>query len=175
MGHRATNSVSGKTLAEDICSVAGNTTLPSHQGEEDEVDNFASSTCSVAEENTMDTGRGGKPPAEVRTLKRTGNTVIDFSGMKSADKGGPDLEVEELSISSDHSKQDTSDSRTGFEADTAAGKDSHTNSYEDNCFNEMDRHHTNKISNAQTFLDVLHNETDPSPVAMQMACKDLKE
>ena len=69
--------------------------------------------------------------------------------MKSADKGGADLEVEELSISSDHDKQDTSDSRTGSEADTAAGKDSHTNSYEDDCFNEMDRRHANKINNVQ--------------------------
>ena len=31
VGHEATNSVSGKTLAEDIFSVAGNTTLPSYQ------------------------------------------------------------------------------------------------------------------------------------------------
>ena len=41
------------------------------------------------------------------------------------------MEIEELSISSDHDKQDTSDSRTGSEADTTAGKDSHTNSYEE--------------------------------------------
>ena len=95
--------------------------------------------------------------------------------MKSADRGGPNLEVEELSISSDHDEQYTSDSRTGSKADTAAGKDSNTNSYEDDCFNEMDRRHANKISNAQTFLDVLHNETGPSPVAMQMTCKDLTE
>jgi len=79
VGHRATNSVSGKILAEDIYSVAGNTTLPSYQGEDDEVDSFASSTCSVAEENTMDAGGGRKPPAEVRTPKRAGNTVIDSS------------------------------------------------------------------------------------------------
>ena len=39
----------------------------------------------------------------------------------------------------------------------------------------MDRRHANKITNAQTFLDVLYNEAGPSPVAMQMACKDLKE
>ena len=65
---------------------------------------------------------GGKPPAEVRIPKRAGNTVINFSGMKSADRGGSNLEVEELSISSGHDKQDTSDSRTGSEADTAAGK-----------------------------------------------------
>ena len=39
----------------------------------------------------------------------------------------------------------------------------------------MDRCHANKIINAQTFLDVLHNEEGPSPVAMKMACKDLKE
>ena len=123
----------------------------------------------------MDAGGGGKPPAEVRTPKRTGNTVIDFLGIKSLDKGGSDLEVEELSISSNHDKQDISDSRTGSEADTAAGKDSHTNSCEDDSFNEMDRRHTNKIGNVQTFLDTLHNETCPSPVAMQMAYQDLKE
>ena len=107
--------------------------------------------------------------------QNAGNTVIDLSGMKSAYKGGPNLEVEELSTNSEHNKQDTNDSRTGSEADTAAGKDSNTNSYEEDCFNEMDRHHANKIINAQTFLDVLHNEAGPSPVAMQMACKDLKE
>lgn len=43
VGHRATNSVSRKSFAEDVFSVAGNTTLPSYQGEEDEVDSFASS------------------------------------------------------------------------------------------------------------------------------------
>ena len=70
----------------------------------------------------MDAGGGGKPAADVRTPKRAGNTVIDFSGMKSADRGGSEVEVKELSISSDHDKQDTSDSRTGSEADTTAGK-----------------------------------------------------
>ena len=114
----------------------------------------------------MDAGGGSKPPAEVRTPKRAGNTVIDFPGMKSADRGGSNLEVGELSISSDHDKQENSDSMTRSEADTAVGKDSDTNSYEDGCFNENDRHHANDISNAQTFLDVLHNETGPSPVAM---------
>ena len=88
------------------------------------MDSFASSTCSVAEENAMNAGGGGKPPAAVRTPKRAGNTVIDLSGVKSADRGGSNLEVEELSISADHDTQDTSDSRTGSEADTAAGKDS---------------------------------------------------
>ena len=86
------------------------------------MDSFTSSTCSVTVGNTMNAGRGGKPPAEVRAPKRTGYTVIDFSGMKYADEGGSDLEVEELNISSDHDKQDTSDSKTGSEADTAAGK-----------------------------------------------------
>ena len=61
VGHRATNSVSGKTLAEDIYSVAGNTTLPSYQGEEDEVDSFTSSTYSAAEGNIMDAWRGSEP------------------------------------------------------------------------------------------------------------------
>ena len=56
VGHRATHSVSGKTFAEDVFSVAGNTTLPSYQGEEDEVDGFASSTYSSAVGNTMDAG-----------------------------------------------------------------------------------------------------------------------
>ena len=101
--------------------------------------------------------------------------MLDLSGMISADKGGPNLEVEELSNNSEHNKQDTNDSRTGSEADTAAGKDSNTNSYEEGCFNEMDRRHAHKIFNAQTFLDVLHNEAGPSPVAMQMTCKDLTE
>ena len=83
--------------------------------------------------------------------------------------------IEELSIGSVPYKQNTSDSKTGSETDTAAGKDSPTNSYEEDCFNEMDRCHANKISNVQTFLDVLHNETGPSLEAMQMACQDLSE
>ena len=86
-----------------------------------------SSTCVVAEKSTMNAGRGGKSPDEVRTPKCKGNTVIDLSGMKSADKGGPNLEVEELSTNSEHNKQDTNDSRTRSEADTAAAKDSNTN------------------------------------------------
>ena len=139
------------------------------------MDSFASSTYSAAVGNTMIAGGGSEPPVEVRTPKRTGNTVIDISEMKSADKGSSDLEVEELSIGSDHDKQDTSYSRTGSEADTAAGKDSQTNSYEEDCFSEMDRRHANKISNVQTFLDALHNETGSNPVAMQMACQNLRE
>ena len=39
----------------------------------------------------------------------------------------------------------------------------------------MDRRYANKIINAQTFQDVVHNEAGLGPVAMQMACKDLKE
>ena len=31
VGHRSTNSISGKTFAEDIYSMAGNATLPSYQ------------------------------------------------------------------------------------------------------------------------------------------------
>ena len=50
VGDRATNSVSGKTLAEDVFSVAGDTTLPSYQEEGDEVDSFVSSTCSEVAE-----------------------------------------------------------------------------------------------------------------------------
>ena len=102
---------------------------------------------------------------EVRTPNSTSNTVIDISGMKSADKGGSDLEIEELSISSDHDKQDTSDSRKGSDADTAAGKDSHTHCYEDDCFDEMDRRHANKINNVQTFLG--HCTMKQAPVLWQ--------
>ena len=71
------------------------------------MDSFASSAYSVAVDKTMDAGGGSKPPAEVRAPRRTGSTVIDISGMKSAAEGGSDLEVEELSIGFDHDKQDT--------------------------------------------------------------------
>ena len=123
----------------------------------------------------MDNGGGSKPRAELRTLRRTGSTVIDISRMKSTAEGGSDLEVEVLSIGFNHDKQNTRDSKTGSEADTAVGTDSQTNSYEEDCFNEMDRRHANKISNVQTVLDVLHNETGPSLEAMQMARQDLSE
>ena len=46
VGNRASNSVSGKPPAEDGFSVAGNTTLPSCQVEENETDSFTSSVGS---------------------------------------------------------------------------------------------------------------------------------
>ena len=51
--------------------------------------------------------------------------------MKTATEGGSDFEVEELSIGFDHNKQNTSDSKKGFEADTAAGEDSQTHLFEE--------------------------------------------
>ena len=60
-------SCSGKTLAEDVFSVAGDTTLPSYQEEGDEVDSFVSSTCSVVVEEATGAKPGSTPPTEVRT------------------------------------------------------------------------------------------------------------
>ena len=60
----------------------------------------------------MDTEGGSKPPAEVRTPRRTGGTFIDLSEIKATIEGGSDIEVDDLSLSLDHAKQNTSDSKT---------------------------------------------------------------
>ena len=99
VGNRASNSVSRKTLAEDVFSVAGDTTLPSCQVEEDETDSFASSVCSVAKDDDMDTDGSGKRPAEVQTLRRANATFIDVSETKKATQdagfsiGGEDMSL----------------------------------------------------------------------------------
>ena len=82
VGNRASNSVSEKTLAEDDFRVAGNTTLSSYQVEEDETESFESSVRSVAKDDDMDTGGGGKRPAETQTPRRTNATFIGISEMK---------------------------------------------------------------------------------------------
>ena len=55
VGVRVTASVSGKTLAEDVYSMAGGATLPSYQDEAEEVDSVALSVVSVPEQNAMNT------------------------------------------------------------------------------------------------------------------------
>ena len=67
VGQRATNLVSGKTLSEDVFSVAGATTLPSYQDEGEEDDSFVSSTCSVVVEEATGAEPKGALPAEVIT------------------------------------------------------------------------------------------------------------
>ena len=44
--------------------------------------------------------------------------------------------------------------------------ESQTNSYDEECFKEMDERHKNKIDDAQTSLETLHNEKGPSPESM---------
>ena len=81
--------------------MAGNTTIPSYQGEEDETDSFVSA-YSVAEDKVMDTETSSAPPAGIRTPRRAGRTIIDLSGMKkAAAKGDSDVEVEDLSLGLD--------------------------------------------------------------------------
>ena len=53
--------------------------------------------------------------------------------------------------------------------------ESQTNSYDEECFKEMDERHKNKIDDAQTSLETLHNEKGPSPETMLIACQDLSE
>ena len=161
VGNRATKSVSGKTLVEDVFSVAGNTTLPSYQEEGDEVDSFASSTCSVVAEEAMCTKPGSTPPAEVRTPKRAGKTIIDLSGMKEAiQTADPEMEVEDMSLDLDTENQDSDNNKTGSDADTAAGNESQTNSQDKECFKMLNERYQNKIKDAQIFLEKLHNEKD---------------
>ena len=146
MGDRATNLVSGKTLAEDVFSVAGNTTLPSYQEEGDEVDSFVSSTCSVVAEEATGTEPGSTLLAEVRTPKRAGKTIIDLSGMKEATKMADlEMKVEEMSLDLGTEKQDSDDNKTGSEADTAAGNESLTNSQEEECFKMLEERQQNML------------------------------
>ena len=80
-----------------------------------------------------------------------------------------------MSIELETEKQNTNDSRIGSETDTAGGNESQSNSHEEDCFEKMDRHHQNKINDANTFIGFLYNEKGPSPMAMQTACQDLSE
>lgn len=177
MGLRATNSVSGKTLVEDVFSVAGATTLPSYQDEGEEEDSFASSTCSVADEEPTCTKPDSTLPDEMMTPKRTGKkTIVDMSGMKEPTRT-EDLNLDDGNTSLDLSpkKQDAVDNKSSSEADTAAGNESLTNSQEERCFKVLDKRHENKIDNPQTFLEKLHNETEPSLQSMMTATQDTKD
>ena len=82
VGDRDTNFVSEKTFAENVFGIAGNTTLPSCQGEEDETDSFVSSVCSVAKDNVMDTGGRVRPQTEIQTPRHANTTFIDLSKKK---------------------------------------------------------------------------------------------
>ena len=84
VGNRASNSINGKTIAEDIFSVASDTTLPNCQVEEDETDSFASSVYSVTKDDDMGTDGSGTRPAETQAPRRANTTFIDISAMKKA-------------------------------------------------------------------------------------------
>ena len=106
VGQRATNSVSGKTFAEDVYSVAGATTLPSHRDEEEDDDSFMSSIESVAGEEPAEAEPRVALPAEVHTPRRadlhtprrTGKTVVDMSKMEEPTQT-VDLEVDVVMVS----------------------------------------------------------------------------
>ena len=51
-----------------------------------------------------------------------------------------------------------SDIKTESEADTLAGVESQSNSQEEKCFMEMDKHHKNKIDETKTFMDMLFDK-----------------
>ena len=84
VGNRASNSLSGKTIAEGVFSVAGDTTLPNCQVEEGETDSFASSVCSVAKDDNMDIDGSGQRPAEIQTPRCANTTFINISEMEKA-------------------------------------------------------------------------------------------
>ena len=144
-------SCSGKTLAEDVFSVAGDTTLPSYQDEGEEVDSFVSTTCLVVVEEATGAKPSGTPPTEVMTPKRAGKTIVDLSGMEETIQT-VDLELEEGNMSLDLSteKQYLDKNKTNSEADTATGNESLTNSLEEECFKMLNEHYQNKIEDAQT-------------------------
>ena len=72
-------------------------------------------------------------------------------------------------------EQDSDGNKTNSEADTAAGKESLTNSEEQECIKMLNERYQNKIEDAQTFVEKLHNKKGPCPGAMMTACQDLKE
>ena len=181
VGQRATNSVSGKTFAEDVYSVAGATTLPSHRDEEEDDDSFMSSIESVAGEEPAEAEPRVALPAEVHTPRRadlhtprrTGKTVVDMSKMEKPTQT-VDLEVDDMSLGLSAKKQNPDDNKTNSEADTAAGKESLSSSHEEQCFEKLDKRHENKFKNPVTFVQKLHNEKGPSLAALATACRDLK-
>ena len=176
VGNRATNSVSRKTLVEDVFSVAGNTTLPSYQEEGEEVDSFVSTTCSVVVEEAAGAKPSGTPPAEVMTPKRAGKTILDMSEMEEPTQTEDlNLENENMSLDLSPKKQEMDDNKTNSEADTAAGNESLTNSQEEECFKVLDERHENKIDDPKHFLEKTHNEKGPCPQSMMIAVQDIKE
>ena len=84
VGARATASVSGKTFAGDVYSMAGDTTLPSYQNEAEESDSVASSVETVDEQNAIETEESNSHQTPSNQATQLNNTVIDLSGM---DKG----------------------------------------------------------------------------------------
>ena len=99
----------------------------------------------VADEVTG-TKPGSAPPAEVRTPKRAGKTIIDLSGMKEATQTAElELEGEDMSLDLGTEKQDSDDNKTSSEADTAAENESQTNSQDEKCYKLLDERHQNKI------------------------------
>ena len=85
------------------------------------------------------------------------------------------IDGEDMSLGLEKEKQNTNNSGTGSEANTAGGNESQSNSHEEECHEEMDRHYHNKIDDTKTFIDILYKEKGPSPVAMQTACQDLSK
>ena len=77
-----------------------------------------------------------------------------------------EIDDEDMNLNLHKEKQNTnsSESNTGFEADTAAGGKSQSNSQEEECNKELDRHHENKIEEATNLMAKLWNEKAPALV-----------
>ena len=177
VGERASGSVSGETFAEDVFSVAGNTTKPDYQNEAEEVDSFASSMDTTWKPEEEDGNKNGQ---NVVDLTNSNNKmVIDMSGMDDdqgidttmkAAKDDMSLELEEK-----NKEGQTTDDKANNEADTAGGSKTSSGSFGKECNTEQDKRHDNKVDQAHTFLDQLWNDKGPSPEAMTLACRDIKE
>ena len=118
------------------------------------MDSFVSTTCSVVVEEAAGAKPSGTPPAEVMTPKRAGKTIVDLSGMGETIQT-VDLELEKKNMSLDLStdEQDSGRNKTNSEGDTAAGKESLTNSEEKECIKMLNERHQNKIEDAKTFVE----------------------
>ena len=177
VGERASGSVSGQTFAEDMFSVAGNTTMPDYQREAEEVDSFASSMDTYWKPEDED---GTKKSLEDVNLSNTKHKmVIDMSGMNVEPEINADINAEEedmsLRLEEKCRKGQTENNKANDEADTAGGSKESSASFEKECNAEQNKRHENKVDQPDGFLGKLWNNVGPSPVAMKWAYQGLKE
>jgi hypothetical protein len=177
-GPRAAESVSGKTFADDIYSVAGNTTLPSYK-EAEEDDSFTSSISSLCDEGGMDAEVDKKDQEFVDLTDQSKERIVDMTSMEedSEQKGANEETEDNMSLGFGSGKDDNqaTNSNKSDEADRAGTGYSGSGSFDKDCNDEQDRRYDNKVKTPVTFLQKLWNEKGSSTVALKEACSDLKE